>query len=698
MDFSYKQAPLFRLVLAFIAGIVISISNIQIVGTTKAITVIVLVFVASALGAVFSRSASYKNRWVFGASLSLLMISLGALTVIVNTEKLQERHISTLREGKYPFIVQVIEGPQEKANTYRFLVEVECVKQYGKCEPRSGKVLLYLAKDSSSANIKYGDKLLGEGYIETIDGPENPGEFDYKKYMDYQQVQRKVMLYEGQWKLLGDDGGNPLKAFVYRLRERMLKVLQSSGLSEESYGVASALVLGYKDALDGDIIKAYVGAGAIHVLAVSGLHVGVIYIILMFFLKRLGQGRRFALLKVIIIISFLVTYGMLTGMPPSVSRAIIMFSCIAIADSFRFQTNIYNTLSFSALVVTLIDPYALMQVGFQLSYLAVAGISYLYPRIYEVWAAPNKAVDWLWQITCVSLAAQVATFPLVLFYFHQFAVYFLLSGPIVILGATVTIWLGLSLLVTSCLPLLPLLLSTVLDRIIYFMNKSVTFIETLPLSVIKGIDISLLETWLVYGAIVLLLVWFASRSVKWLYGFLALLLLISTLQLREAIHQSRQQLFVVYNVSNGTLAALVNGRKVQVFGDRDLFEDGKKMEYHIKPHWWQLGINEVEFISLDSLTEYETPFQTFGLSVVGKNNKYRNVITTGSGEELLLLYDSPDASIKSLARYYDFDKVIFDASNSYKNTKKWTRQCKREKISFYNTAESGAYLLDISGQ
>lgn len=696
MDFSYKQAPLFRLTLAFIAGVIIAIANIHLFQFSIFIIVLTSVLTVSFLGTLVFRNSSYRNRWVFGTSASVLMTTLGMLTVFIRTDKLKSDHISQLRDGRYPFVVQIIEGPQEKVNSYKFLVKTQCVRLYGDCEPKSGKMLLYLPKDSAAAQLKYGDRLVGEGNITSIDWPKNPGEFNYKQYMDYQQVQKQVILKERQWKLLERNKGNPIKAFVYRLRYKMLNILYVNGIGKESFGVASALILGYKDALDGDTIKAYVGAGAVHVLAVSGLHVGVIYLIIMFLLKPVGRGKRAAMIRVSVIIVFLLLYGMLTGMPPSVSRAIVMFACIAVAKSFRFQTNIYNTLAFSALLVTFIDPYAVMQVGFQLSYLAVAGISYLYPRLYAFWVVPNRIVNWLWQITCVSIAAQVATFPLVLFYFHQFAIYSLLSGPIVILGATIVIWLGLVLFLTSWLPVLPVLFAAVLDYTIHWMNWCVSFVEGLPFSQIKEIDITLLETWLIYVGIVFLLIWLSTARVKWLLTFLSIVLIIGVSQLNEAIMQSKQRMFIVYSVPKGTMMSFVAGRKAYVFGDRDLYENESKMKYHIKPHWWQLGINEIQFSIVDSLQRIPISSQEINLALIGSDGKYREILNLGNEtNKTLLLYGNPEINVGKLLKLYDFQKVLFDASNSYENLRRWTHQCDRLGVEYYNLDGSGAYLLDL---
>lgn len=695
MDFNYKQIPLFRLVLAFLIGVVFTIENVYFF-SFNALTYATLVLLIVAVSLAFlSRNYSYRRRWVFGLSTSVVMLILGMLTVIVHTEKLSEHHVSKLRPGFYSFAAQIIDAPQEKENAYKCLVKVECVRQYGECEPHSGKVLLYLAKDSLSAGLAYGDNIIGEGHISFIEYPKNPAEFNYKEYMEYQQVQQKVTLGQGRWKLISKGGGSALKAYVYNIRLNVLKLLGASGLSNGSYGVASALLVGYKEALDGETIKAYVGAGAIHVLAVSGLHVGIIYLILLFLLKPLGISNWAKWTRLIVIIVFLLFYGLLTGMTPSVSRAVVMFICIAIAQSFRFQTNIYNTLAFSALILVLINPYVAMMVGFQLSYLAVAGISYLYPRIYGTWQAPNKPLNWLWQLTCVALAAQVATLPLVLFYFHQFAVYFLLSGPIVILGSTVAIWVGLVFLAFSWMPVASSLVAVVLDYAIYAMNCGVAFIENLPFSLIKGIYITSFEVWLLYGIILLGLIWLASARTKWLVGLLLAIVVLSGLQLNEAIQQSKQKMVVVYYAPGSSIVGFIDGRKASVYGDRSFFDSKKKMEYHIKPHWWQIGIKEVSFTSLDSLQGKAANNKSLNLAVLDGSGSYLQLGEAVGGKRYLLLNDNPDVSAKNLIKAYDFDVLLFDASSSDKSIRRWVRQCRELGVEYYDITETGAFILSL---
>ena len=210
----------------------------------------------------------------------------------------------------------------------------------------------------------------------------------------------------------------------------------NNGVEGKQLKVASALLLGYRENLDKELVKSYASAGAMHVLAVSGLHVGILYLLLtriFSFLKKVKKVKNGKFILTILIVSFLWFYAIMTGLSASVMRATTMFSFIVIGNELlNRKTSIYNTLAVSAIILMIINPFIVYQVGFQLSYVAVVGIVYLQPKLNRLFYSRYKLVRGVWAITCVSLAAQIATFPLSLHYFHQFSTYFFISNLIVI--------------------------------------------------------------------------------------------------------------------------------------------------------------------------------------------------------------------------------------------------------------------------
>ena len=238
------------------------------------------------------------------------------------------------------------------------------------------------------------------------------------------------------------------------MRDKLLNILKENGLKNNELAVASALILGYKDDLGEELKHSYSSAGATHVLAVSGLHVGIIFLVLNFLLNILDKNDRFKISKAILLICFLWAYATITGLSPSVVRAATMFSFVTIGKSFGKSSSIYNTLCASAFVLLVYNPYLIMEVGFQLSYLAVVGIVYFQSIIYKWIYVKNKFLKYIWMITSVSIAAQLTTFPLGLLYLHQSPTYLFASNLFVIPGAMLIIGLGILLFITSWIPLI----------------------------------------------------------------------------------------------------------------------------------------------------------------------------------------------------------------------------------------------------
>jgi len=349
-------------------------------------------------------------------------------------------------------------------------------------------------------------------HLKKVSPPQNPGEFDHKRYLAFHNVYHRAYLKNTDWVYSGNTSANPLLQFSLTLRNKLLNILSANHIKGNEFSVGAALLLGYEDQLDQDIISSYANTGALHVLSVSGLHVAIVYVFfnwLLFFLDKMKYG---AIIKTILLLAFLWLYTLITGLSPSVLRATTMLSFIVIAKASNRYTNIYNTLAASIFLLLLIDPFLIMNVGFQLSYLAVIGIVYIQPKIYDWFYVQNWLLDKTWMLTSVSIAAQIATFPLALFYFHQFPNYFLVSNFIVIPLSTLVIYLGIALFVLAKVSMVALYLSMGFNYSVWFLNESVKEIEKWPYASLQGISITVLENWLFYGFIILFFYLFNKRK------------------------------------------------------------------------------------------------------------------------------------------------------------------------------------------
>ncbi|WPP49933.1 ComEC/Rec2 family competence protein [Catalinimonas niigatensis] len=619
----------------------------------------------------------------------------------------QEQHLGNISIPYTHYVATVKEPSEPKKNSYQAVAEVDYLVQRDsvgvvRTTPAKGKIILYQPKNDSLSTFVYGDQILIQGQAQRIKPPANPHEFDYRQFLIYQHIYHQHYLPKDQWTSIGSNISNPLISFAYTARSRCRQVFAQGISDPQARGIAQALVLGIKTELDDEIRNAYAAAGAMHVLAVSGLHVGIIYLVLSFLLKPLEHiGKGGHVLKAVLCLLALWAYALLTGLSPSVMRAALMFSFIIVAEATRRQTNIYNTIAASAFFLLLFDPYLLMSVGFQLSYLAVLGIVYLQPKIYRWFNPENRWLDWLWGLTAVSIAAQLATFPLGLYYFQQFPIYFWLSNIIVIPAAYLILSLGLlCFAVGLSLPSLLTYPGWLLEKVIQVTNLGVLWIEQLPVSVLKGIYFSSGETLLLYGAIGFLLMLFYYRRFKYVWMLSGCIGLMLTIHVLHIAQEYQKTSITFYQVPKESRLDLSSGRTNLHLGNND-----SKAMYHILPNQIYRGV-KTSYLS-DSTASSSLAVQPWKnmLIMVWKGKKIAMVREPFDGKsrlteklpvDVVVVCNNALTTLASLDSYFNYQKLIIDSSNSHYRAAKLAQEAEELNISYHCVPLQGAYeyLID----
>ena len=565
-----------------------------------------------------------------------------------------------------------------------------------------GTLLVYLQKDSLSKNLSIGDTLLLFAQLNDIAGAKNPGQFNYQRFLQFHQIYHQAYCSSEWWQLVGKNHRFSFRAFADDFRKKMLAILEKSGLGANEFAVASALILGYKESLDDDLVLAYSSSGAMHVLAVSGLHVGIIYMVLNFFLSFLDRSKRLLLVKSLLLLLGIWFYAFVTGLSPSVMRASAMFSFIILGSATQRNTNIFNTIFASAFFLLLYDPYLIMQVGFQLSYLAVIGIVYIQPRLYKQLYVKNWLLDKIWAITAVSVAAQIATFPLGLLYFHQFPNYFFVSNLIVIPAATIILGLGILVLLTSAIPVVFSFLGMALHYTIYFLNQSVFFIEDLPYSLSTGISITVLECWLIYLSIVAFTGLLVYQK-RWLILLtLSVCLLILIVDFIEDFHLQKQNKLIVYDIRNATAINFIASDNNYFLSDSSTFHDNSTMLFNVKHNWDNLDLKSPVFIENSSAHNDKMLFknnhfiQFLNLRLVVVDDTFvAKQLNEKIDVDYILLTKNTTVRVDHLLSMFQFKQLIMDGSMQLSRAKKIAAYASKQGISSYITSERGAFELDI---
>ena len=592
------EIPFVVLLLPFLAGITLGLyANIlyffPLLETVLAVFAVAFVI----LNITYRYFAIYRFRWIGGTLIHLILFLSGWIITINYNELSHDDHFS--KTSANYLVIKINSEPKANNGISRFTANAEARITNGKQTPVSGNLLVAI-KDSSAKNLNYGDELLIPANYHPISGPPNPAEFNYKRYMANQNIHFQAFLYPNQFKLLRRDAGNPVIARSLELRQYLVDKLKTNMHSPEAIAVASTLILGYKADLSSDVLQAYSKTGTIHVLSVSGAHVAIIYAsleLLLGFLTRFRYGKT---IKALVIISLISYYSLLTGFSPAVCRAAVMISMVIIGKTYSRNINTLNILAVSAFFLLLYDPLFIADVGFQLSYLAVAGLIILHPVIYNWFDFKNKWVDKLWFLCSASIAAQLITFPLSAFYFHQFPVYFLISNLFIIIPSAVIMYSGLAYLILPSIPVVSQLLAWVLEKSILLMDKSLAYIEYAPFAGINKIWLRGYECWLLYLLMILVFYYLYNRKTILLKIALLTLLLFSASISFKRWQNSTSGSMITLNLKKHQGVIVRKGNKAIVL--TDVSDTGKVYKYSIQPYLDSCQVVDIKLYKLNTIT------------------------------------------------------------------------------------------------
>ncbi|MEI6122991.1 MAG: ComEC/Rec2 family competence protein [Bacteroidota bacterium] len=695
----WNRFPLARILIPFIIGISLAL-GFHLSYILPISLFLVLISLIVFFGIVLQRKLSYGFRWLAGVPFILFFLFAGyQLTVLslnVNNPGYFGKHLSQKK-----FIIATLSEPlQIKEKVCKAIVQVSFVTDSVQWHKTSGKAVVYFEKDSVSQNLKYGDRVILYSIVTEVKPPLNPGEFNYKNYLKNRSIEYQTYVKKNHWRFLDSGNGNPIVAFTYKIRDNLLAILQKAGISGNEYAVVSALLIGYTDKLDPDLIKDYQGSGAMHILSVSGMHVGIVFVVLnylLFFFDKTKYGR---IPKAIILLTFIWFYAMLTGLSPAVVRTAGMFSFIVVGNAYKRPPNIYNTLVSSAFVLLAINPFYLTDVGFQLSYLAVIGIVAIYPYIYKSLYIKYWLIDKIWSLVAVSIAAQLVTFPLSMYYFHQFPNYFILTNIIAVPCSAVVIYLGIAVLVFWFVPGLSVLVSKALTLSLKFLNGSIAIIENLPYSVSRAISISALEMICIYALIILLLVYIIKKNKKALLASLTIALVMFISISASTLQSKKQKKIIVYNINKHTAIDFVYGNNCFFVCDSALQCDIQKQEYHIFNNRYNLKTKLAKSYQPNQRSCDNNIYLNSGIIEFCQTKLVVVSKTTYNTKKLqvdyVLISQNPNVSIAQICQQFQARLFIFDASNSAKNIAKWKKQCEKMQIKHYSTPTSGAWIYSIS--
>jgi competence protein ComEC len=484
----FSEFPFLRYVCFFILGIL----AYPMIDFIEGKVILSLLFLNYTLYLLLILHNLRRKKYLFPVALPVLaysMLVLSGIYVAKEQHWQNERGLRELGSGLKGYMAMVLDHDEEKPRSKANRLMVLGGYDGENYQPSKAEVLVY---HDSDLTMHPGDLIWVAGMPQLVPPPANPAVFDYRNFLLRQGITHRHSI-GNRYFQMGQAELITLSGFFVNIRSGIIDKMHAAFSDSRALQVAQALLIGQKKNLDKEVSDAYVTAGAMHVLAVSGLHVGIIYGFFFLFVKpfRLPTRTRVAYLTVIILLIW--CYACLTGLSPSVMRAATMFSFMAMAQMKSRNSSIFNAVALSALVLLLYDPQLLFAVGFQLSYGALLGILLFQPLLVRLWYPKHKLIEYIWQISTVGIAAQLATFPISAHYFNVFPTYFLLSNIVAIPGAFGVMSLGIPYMLLTEVRWIGDSLGWATQKVIQLINTLVFAIQDLPFSRLKNIYFSPLE-------------------------------------------------------------------------------------------------------------------------------------------------------------------------------------------------------------
>jgi competence protein ComEC len=647
------------------------------------------------LNMVYTRLAIYKFRWLGGLLINLALFLTGWLSVILCNQLNQTDHFS--KKPATQVVIRITNEPTIKNGLVRFAALVEQTKDNNKVNLATGTLLVAI-KDTFARKLEYGDRLLIPATYTTVEPPLNPAEFNYKQYLARQNIYHQVFLYPGQYHIISRLNGNPIIAYSLKTRQHLVDKLKRNMHDSAAIAVASTLILGYKADLSAELLQAYSKTGTIHILSVSGGHVAIIYLLLNIISGFLGRYRYGKVLKAILIIMLIWAYALLTGFSPAVCRASVMISLLIIGTTYSRYINTLNILAVSAFFMLLYNPFLIVDVGFQLSYLAVAGMVILQPIVYSWLSVKNKWADKIWAFCSVSIAAQVITFPLSALYFHQFPVYFLVSNLFIIIPAEIILGTGMIYLVMPELPVISGWLVWLLEQSISIMNNVLIIIEHAPFASIGKIWLNTGEYLLLSFAIVCLF-YFLFDKKRWLLDACLVTSLILSLSVSfKRVDGFRKDSITFLSLRKHQGIVFKQGDQAIIL--TDLSPANKIYKYSIQPYLDSIKIADTSVYILGK--NINSLFLKKSGNLLQFNDKKILLIDDNIGNtsltsklkvDYLYVTGNPHVRLNNLNESFIYDMLIIDGSNSAKRLADIAQQAKDLHINSYILKNNRALFI-----
>ncbi|MFO0321071.1 MAG: ComEC/Rec2 family competence protein [Bacteroidota bacterium] len=678
--FSFKSIPFLKIIFPFIIGILFVLKFGLIKFTNFYFIINAFLFASLFFFNYHSKINNRFNKIACAISINLFLFFLAHISYYTYDARNSKTHYTNyINSSQQKLVIMVSEEPIMTENGLKIIAEIKNICQNNIWKNTFGKTVIYLIKNSNNS-YQVGDYLYLKTKFHQINGPKNPKEFNYKKYLENKNIFN--VIYTDQKHLINfhakEIEENHLQ-IAEKIKSFIIKKLRNVNLSEDAFSICSALLVGFDDEIKKDVLNSFSHSGTLHVLSVSGLHTGVIYGFIIFLFSLFDKGNKFKILKCIVVIFSLFMFSAVTGFSPAVLRASLMLSLIIFGKTFQKENNSYNTLLVSAFIILLFNPLLITDAGFLLSYFAVFGILYLYPILDSFFYIENIILKWFLKSSLISISATLFTLPITLYFFHQFPIWFIFSN-LFIIPLTLMIMLFSFLLLVLCKIVF---LKTVLSLIINAGISLMIYISNLTDNNIYGyidyIAFGILDVFFLSLTLFLLLIFINNKEFKYMVSVLIVCITWSSTKIISYYAQLKENELIVFHINRKSFFATRIGNL--------LYCDSSKLTKYefnrsVKPYL-------LNYDHLNIIHSKKNKIKLNKISFVNLENQIQPNIKETINYVLI-----SNNSLVNLNHFKSHNSIIIsDCSNNFKTVNQLKKQCKNYRLKFYDVKEKGALII-----
>jgi competence protein ComEC len=684
----WKEMPFLRILISFLPGIIVGLFSPSIMKELLLLSIPALIIIMAV-----NRLPAWKAwKWSFlrGLSILLLVFLAGGFIGINNYEQKIKDISWTFSQSIEDPSLAVLEEPSLNKNG-RFRATASLFEILpGSKKINRGMALVYFPKDDFKADLPYGSTLILRSRILPLQKKGNPGQFDFTAYYSGLGIYYQVFLQKGDYILVQGKKGNRFNQFLFQTRNKIIRILQKNIKDKKAAGLAEALLIGYRNDLDPALVSAYANTGVIHVIAISGLHLGLLFAVLMSLTSFLNSSRIKQWIQFLLVITLLWIFSLMTGGSASVIRSAFMFTLLGFGRLTGKKGFPLNSLAAAAFVLIAYQPNWLLDTGFQLSFAAVASIMIYFDKIRKLVFFKNPIAIKCWDMISVTLSAQILTTPIVVFYFKQFPLLFLFTNMVAV---PLSGWILLGEIVLClCDSYISIAneLGNALENAIQLLNSYVLKMDGVTFSVIHDINVSPMQVVALYISTLGLSLWVMLKFKSGFWYLLFGIIIYSGLQVYQDVKTEDQKEILVLQASGRQSLFLVKGRSGILFTNETEPNNESYWKKEILPVSWFFSLEKLHIQYLPTRESLLIRWERKQIYYL--NGKNSSALTSTLREaDLIIISNNFGIPFHSLIQQNSCLDWIADGTNSLWKIQEWKKESEQLHLRFHSVNESGAF-------